>query len=255
MKRRPTPAVAGLALVAGLAFVGGCASTRVVEPTQINGAVTADSERQLVMTYTGGDCDVSTRAEAVENGPAITVRVFVTTRNGVCDAVGYIRTVVAQLSAPWGNRAVVDSTGATVPVLDGALLLRPSWLPDGYQGGTLTAGPSDDGTAEALQEWTPPDTTEIPSPGVIECRPTAAGVALAQGYGIVPAYSLLPGSQALVDGTQVTVDRDDWGDLGLYWTPPGHPSGWTVSLQSEQECSGFAPLSLDTLLRIANGLH
>ena len=123
-----------MAAAAYPAVSGAGTSTYIRDSTQISGAVTADSERQLLMTYTGGDCDISARAEAVENGPTITVRVFVTTRNGVCDAVGYIRTVVAQLSAPWGNRAVLDSTGATVPVIDGALLLRPSWLPDGYQG-------------------------------------------------------------------------------------------------------------------------
>src|ERR1019366_809554 len=265
MNRRRILAVAGL-FVPCLAFIGGCAnprgtatalsgvvpvssravasaavpssagaSTAVRDSTQIYGAVTADSERQLVLTYLGGDCDISARGAASESGSAITVRVMVKTSNGVCDTVGYIRT-------------------ATVPVIDGALLLRSSWLPDGYQGGTLTAGSPADGKAQALQEWTPPDTTETPSPGVIMCRATPAGVALAQGYGLT-AYPLFSGNQTLPDGTPATVGLDDHGDFGLYWTPPGHPVGWTISLQAEPECTGYQPLSLDTLMRIANSLR
>jgi hypothetical protein len=231
------------------------ASTTVHDSTQIYGAVTADSERQLVLTYLGGDCDSSAHGVARESGSVITVRVVVKTSNGLCDAVGYIRTAVAQLSAPWGNRAVRDTTGATVPVVDGALLLSPSWLPDGYQGGGLRAGASADGQANVLQEWTPPDMTQTASPGVITCRPTTAGIVLTQGYGIGPTSPLLTGEYALDDGTAVDVDRDDQGDFALYWPPPGHPKGWTVSLGSEQECTGFTPLSLDTLLKIASGLH
>ena len=148
-----------------------------------------------------------------------------------------------------------DPSGATVPVVDGAFLLRPSWLPDSYQGGGIRVGASEGGGAIANQEWTPPDTTETPSPGVTTCRPTAAGVVLSQGYGIAPTEQLLSGEYALDDGTSVDVDRDDQGDFTLYWPPPGHPKGWTVSLGSAPQCSGFTPLSLDTLLKIASGLH
>jgi hypothetical protein len=231
------------------------ASTRIDDSTQINGAYTADSERQLVINYVAGDCTVSARGVATETATSITVHVMVTNRNAVCSAVGYIRNAVAKLSAPWGHRVVRDPSGGVVPVVDGALLLSPSWLPDGYVGSSLTAGASADGNAYASQEWTPADTMQTSSPGVITCRPTAAGVVLTQGYGIGPTSPLLSGEYALADGTSVDVDRDDQGDFGLYWPPPGHPKGWTVSLGSEPECSGFTPLSLGTLLKIASGLH
>lgn len=230
-------------------------STRILDSTQINGAVTADSERELLVSYVGGDCDFSARGEATETATSITVRVHVKTSNGLCDAVGYMRAVAAQLSAPWGNRAVLDEAGATVPVVDGALVLRPSWLPDGYEGGAVVAGADSDGKAGVGQQWVPPDTTETPSPGVIMCRPTTAGVALGQGYDTLPAYPSLPGSQTLTNGASAKVGRDDQGDLALFWTPPGHPAGWAITLQSEQGCTGYQPLSLDTLLKIANGLH
>jgi hypothetical protein len=105
------------------------------------------------------------------------------------------------------------------------------------------------------QDRTPSDTTATPSPGVTVRRPTTADVALSQGYGIAPGYPLLPDGQALADGTPVRVDRDDWGDLGLYWSPPGHPTGWTISLQSEQGCTGEQSLPLATLMKIANALR
>jgi hypothetical protein len=232
-------------------------STYIVDSTNIRGALTADSERQLVVSYIGGACDASARGEAIENGPSITVHVLVTVLNGVCTAQGIGRTAVATLSAPWGNRVVLDSSGAKVPVVDGALVLSPSWVPAEYQGGEVFVGGSDsNGTAGAIQYWTPPDTTQTPSPGVTMCRPTTAAFTLWQGYTTMPPpYPLLPNGQRLANGTLAKVDRDDKGDLGLYWTPPGHPADWTVSLQSEEGCTGYQPLSLDTLLKIANGLH
>ena len=284
MNRRRILAVVS-PFVAGLTFIGGCANPRgaatalsavipvsspaVSSPalassaivstprdsTQIYGAVTADSERQLVIYYLAGDCTVSARGEATETATSITVRVLVTTHDGVCSAVGYIRSAVVQLAAPWGNRAVLDPAGVTLPVVDGALVLRPSWLPDGYTGGTVFISGDSDSNVGVGQQWDPPDTTQTPSPGVIMCRPTTAGFTLGQGYDMMPPYPLLPGGQTLANGTSVRVDGDDQGDLGLYWTPPGHPAGWTVSLQSEQGCTGYQPLPLDTLLRIANGLH
>jgi len=283
MNRQRALVVAGL-FIASLAIIGGCAnprgtanalsavipvsspavssaaaastalaSTDVRDSTQIYGAVTAASERELVMTYLGGDCDVSARGDAIENGSTITVHLRVKTSNGPCDAVGYVRTVVAQLSAPWSNRSVFDDTGATVPVVDGALLLRPSWLPDGYQGGGITVGASEGGSATANQEWGPPSITATSAAGAVSCPPSP-GVSLLQGYGITAGDRVLPGSYSLVDGASLTVTRDQFNSLDLYWTPPGYPKGWTVALQSTPEC-GSPVVPLDTLMKIANSLH
>jgi hypothetical protein len=118
-------------------------STSILDSTQIRGAVTADSPRQLVISYIGGACDASARGEAAENGPSVVVHVLVTVLHGVCTAQRVGRTAVAPLPAPWGGRVVTDSTGATVPVLDGALLLHRSWLPAGYEGGFAFVDGSD----------------------------------------------------------------------------------------------------------------
>jgi len=229
------------------------ASTRIDDSTQINGAYTADSERQLVINYVAGDCTVSARGVATETATSITVHVMVTNRNAVCEAVGYIRNAVAQLSAPWGHRVVLDSSGAVVPVVDGVLLLSPSWLPAGYQGGQIVAGGTDGKVGEA-QEWGPAAAASNSS-AATTCQPAPAVVSLAQGDGDLPAFSAPPGSQTLANGTLAMVERDDQGDLSLDWTPPGRPGSWMISLQSEPGCPGYQPLSLDTLLKIANSLH
>jgi hypothetical protein len=51
-----------------------------------------------------------------------------------CADVGYGRTVTIELPEPLRDRPVVDgATGKERPVIDAALLLRPSWLPAGYR--------------------------------------------------------------------------------------------------------------------------
>jgi len=191
----------------------------------------------------------------MESGSSITVHVLVTTRNAMCPAVGVGRTATAELSAPWANRVVRDLTGATVPVVDGALLLRPSWLPDGYQADPIQVS-EDDGHVGVGQDWRPPVVTARSSTGIGSCTAGTSAVGLGQGVGSAPAVAtLLPGSYALADGTPVSVYRDDQGELVLNWTPPHHPTGWIVALQSFGQCTGDQPLSLDTLLKIANGLH
>ncbi len=208
-----------------------------------------------MLSYVGGICDVSARGEASENGPSITVHVLITVLNGACTAQGFSRTVIARLSAPWDNRVVRDLTGATVPVVDGTLLMHPSWLPDGYQADPIEVSESD-GKVGVGQEWRPPLVTSLSSAGISSCTAGTAAVGLGQGLGSAPLHEqLLSGSYALADGTPVSVYRDDQGELGLYWTPRDHPKGWIVALQGFGQCASDQPLSLDTMLKIANGLR
>lgn len=249
-----SPAVSSPA-VSSPAVSSASGSTYIRDSTQISGAVTSASERELVVSYVGGVCDVSARGGAIESGSSITVHVWVTTRNAICTAQGFGRTATAQLSAPWGNRVVRDLTGATVPVVDGALLLRPSWLPDGYQADPIEVSASD-GNVGVGQDWRPPLVTALSSAGISSCTAGTSAVGLRQGLGSAPLIDpLLPGSYALADGTRVSVYRDDQGELELHWTPPHHPNGWIVALQAFKQCEGDQPLSLDTMLKIANGLH
>jgi len=83
----------------------------------------------------------------------------------------------------------------------------------------------------------------------------AAVVSLAQGDSDLPPYPTLPGTQTLTNGALAIVEHDDQGAPTLDWTPPGYPGSWMIRLQSVQGCPGSQPLSLDTLLKIANSLH
>jgi len=244
---------AGSPVQSSAAASSATAATYVEDSTQINGAYTADNERQLVINYVAGDCTVSAHGVATETATSITVHVKVTTRNAICEAIGYIRNAVAPLAAPWGHRVVVDQSGAVVPVVDGAFLLSPSWLPAGYQGGQIVAGGADGRVGEE-QEWGPPETAANSS-GPTTCQPTPAVVSLAQGDSDLPPYPTLPGTQTLTNGALAIVEHDDQGAPTLDWTPPGYPGSWMIRLQSVQGCPGSQPLSLDTLLKIANSLH
>jgi hypothetical protein len=230
------------------------ASTTVRVSTQLYGVIASGA--QLVISYLGGDCDVSARGSATETAASIVVQVHVTSSDGICSAVGYLRSVTVQLNSPWNHRAIVDDTGATVPTVDGALLLQPSWLPTSYEADLASAGQSSDGSenAVAVTDYAVPTPSASPS-GQPQCQPGPGDVQLEQGYGITPGYPPLAGAYALADGTAVTVDRDDQGLVGLYWTPPNRPAGWSVGLQASTRCLGDAPVPLTTLMRIANGLH
>jgi hypothetical protein len=206
-----------------------------------------------VISYMGGACDVSARGYADEAGSAIAVHVLVTTRQAACPAIGFLRTVAAQLAGLWGEQHVVDSQGASVPTIDGALLLTPGWLPDGYRGGAANVGATD-GTTTAAQTWAPPEVDATPA-AAVACHPEAAGVELVQGYGVIPHYALLPGSHVLANGSTVRVERDPKQNVGLYWTPPHHPAGWTAALYSYSRCGGDTPVPLETLITIADSLH
>ena len=229
-------------------------STTVRDSTQLNGVIASGT--QLVISYIGGACDVSARGSAAESAASIIVQIHVTDSGGVCPAVGYLRSVTVHLSSPWNQRRIVDDTGAAVPTVDGTLLLQPGWLPAGYAVDLVSAGQSSDGSdnAVAVTDYAVPTPSASPS-GQAHCQPGPGDVQLEQGYGITPGYPPLAGAYALADGTRVTVDSDDQGLVGLYWTPPHRPAGWSVGMQASTRCQGDVPVPLATLMQIANGLH
>jgi hypothetical protein len=232
----------------------GVESTSVRDSTQLYGVIASGT--QLVMSYLGGDCDVSARGSATETATSIAVQVHVTSSDGICSAVGYLRSVTVALNSPWNHRAIVDDTGAAVPTVDGALLLQPGWLPTGYEADFVSAGESSDESdnAVAVTDYAVPTPSASPS-GQPQCQPGPGDVQLEQGYGITAPYPPLPGAHALADGTPVTIDSDPQGLVGVYWTPRNRPAGWTVGLQASTRCQGDVPVPVATLMQIANGLH
>lgn len=228
------------------------------DTTQINGVLVTAGGRELSIDYVGGDCDWSASARADETSSGITVHVLIEVAgNGLCDAVGYARTANAVLDSPWNGRRIVDITGATVPTMDATQLLQPTWLPPGYVlQGIAQVGASDD-NVDAGETWSIP--SSVPSRNSA-CTPSQDPLSIREGVlgPQPPGYPTVPGRYS-VNGQPATLQRAndpfDTGALFLSWTPPNHPSGWTVTVSASPQCQGDTPLATDTVLRFANGLR
>jgi hypothetical protein len=118
-----------------------------------------DGERALLLSFTGaapgrGDCESDYVGVAEVKPQRVVVRIDAvpdpaTRPDQICPAIGYARTVRVELPEPLDGRVVVDArTGKPGPLLDGAALLVPSAIPDGY------AFSSEFGSYGAGASWT-----------------------------------------------------------------------------------------------------
>jgi hypothetical protein len=228
------------------------------DSTQINGALVLKGGRELSIDYVGGDCDLSASARADETSTAITVQVLVKDSGGMCEAIGYARTVNAPLNSPWAGRRIVDITGTTVATMDATQLLQPTWLPPAYVSeGIAQVGASDD-NVDAGETWSVP--SSVPSLGATSCKPSQDALSIREGVlgPQPPGYPTVPGTY-VVNGRPATLQRAndpfDIGALTLSWTPPDRPSGWTITVSASPQCQGDLPLTSNTVLRFANGLR
>ena len=228
------------------------------DSTQINGVLVAAGGRDLSIDYVGGDCDVSVSARVHETSTAITVHVLVKDSGGICEAIGYARTVNAELDSPWNGRRIIDITGAAVPTMDATQLLQPTWLPPGYVLQGIAQVSASDRNVTAGETWSIP--SSVPSPDANTCKPSQDALSMTQGVlgTQLPGYPKVPGSY-LVNGQPATLQRAndpfDVGALSLSWTPPDRPTGWTVTVNTSPQCQGDLVLTSDTVLRFANGLR
>lgn len=116
-----------------------------------------DGDRALLLSFTGaapgrGDCESDYVGVAEVEPERVVVRIDpvpdpATRPDRICPAIGYTRTVRVELPEPLDRRVVVDAqTGGPGPLLDGAALLVPSAIPDGYtytsESGSYGAGAS-----------------------------------------------------------------------------------------------------------------
>ena len=152
-----------------------------VPQQSLNGIRTIRGGRGLRIFFTGGapfapgnPCSVRYHASHTETRTAVHVRlVGDDPEPGVfCYAIGYGRQTAIALSAPLEGRQVTVN-GARQPVFDGAHLVRPSWIPHGYQ---VRDYPGLSGTSWT-RTWSPP----VLPPTDDRCTPTAMGLQLTQG--------------------------------------------------------------------------
>ncbi|MGZ4693983.1 MAG: hypothetical protein ACXWA3_10175, partial [Acidimicrobiales bacterium] len=99
-----------------------------------------------------GGCRSDYQAVATETDQAVTVTVHGTRVDPCPDQIQYGRSVRVALAAPLGDREVLDGAGgAPAEVFDGARLLHPTWLPDGWE--QILDHPAVFGTGSPVAGW------------------------------------------------------------------------------------------------------
>ena len=218
----------------------------------IEGLRTDPDGRGLVAAYVGGACDGPDSLLVEETDDRVDVAVRVLPRPGddegtICPAVGIGRTVRADLAEPLGDRAVYAS-GKLVEPYDGADLVVPSRLPDGF---VLLSESSNPGSGGWTQTYGTPRADGLAEP----CRPDQRSLSIATGQRVRDAFSA---PYFLDEGP---VDAGD-GDARLYSQGSTGPvrylalevAGQPVSVSYSSDCGGTAP-SAQELVDIANALR
>ena len=232
------------------AIVAGPSPVRAGDGPRIEGLRTESDERGLVATYLGGACDGPASLLIEESGDRVDVAVQVLPGPGgdegtTCPAVGIGRSVRADLAEPLADRTV-SADGEQIKPYDGANLVVPDRLPDGF------ALRSETGSREATgwtQTYGPPRDERLGAP----CRPGQRSLSVSTG----PRVNDFSAAYFRDDGP---VDAGD-GDARLYSQGGGsvryvalRVSGQPVSLSYAADCGGAAP-SVEELVEIADGLQ
>lgn len=212
---------------------------------------TSADGRELIAAYTGGVCDGPASLLVKESDGRVDVAVQVLPRPGddentVCPAAGIGRTVSADLDQPLGDRDLY-SAGRRVEPYDGADLVTPGRLPDGFVLRSESGSPD---ATSWTQEYGLPREDGLGGP----CRPEERSLAVSTGPRVLDAFS------ASYFNDEGPVDAGD-GQARLY-SQTGAPvrylglqvDGQPVSLSYGADCSGPVP-SVQELLDIAEGLR
>lgn len=207
--------------------------------------------RGLVAAYVGGACDGPASLLVEESDERVDVAVQVLPRPGYdentgCPAVAIGRNVRADLDEPLGDRDIY-SAGQPVEVYDGADLVLPSRLPDGFVLGSETGTPDGDAWT---QTYGSPREDGLGGP----CRSGQRSLSVSTGQRLRDAFS----APYFRDDGPVNVGD---GDARLYSQGNGtvrylalQVDGQPVSLSYSADCGGPAP-SIQELVDIAESLR
>lgn len=238
-----------LALACAL-LLNGCTAGGTPERVQPPEGLRTDPDgHALVASYTGGACDGADRLAVSESTKAVEVSVRVKPDgedDAVCPAVGVPRVVRAELSSPLGDRTVLVE-GKQVRPFDGAALVMPTRLPDGYalrsEAGTLNA-------SSWTQHYGPRGRGESGS----GCRTGDRTISISTGPRVLEAF------RASYFTDEGPVKAGD-GPARLYIQGEGPArhlalrlKGAPVSLSYSADCGGPTP-TRDNLLALAAGLR
>ena len=251
-----------LVLAAFLAAPGcdGGATRPVVEAAPRVEGVRTDGDRGLLLTFVGGPpvtdipdpCAGSYRTDVDEtaDGVVVTIRTLPANipspREFVCPAMGYFRTVSANLVRPLGDRRMIDgATGEVRRPFDSTTLRRPGFLPSGWL--LRNEGPGFDQTERSAtwrRTFGPPPLPPVDN----RCAETVAAVTVSQGP---PALLPTVGDPVTVQGVPGIVTHDPNSGATISWVERGQ----TISVTDTPGCAGTRPTGVDVLLLIAEGLQ
>lgn len=239
----------------------------VMAPGGPTGTRTSADGRSLLITFVGGApyvdgqaCTVAYRAEAVESGDEVGVRLSSNApappedEPWGCTDEGYFRSVEVDLDAPIGERVVVEADSQRrLEVFDGSLLAEPTWMPDGWSLRNEQAGYPDPETASYWKRTWGPE--PVPPTGDT-CTPTDGPLSLTQGP--------VSGPEREVDHLRAVSTHDVGGATATYYEgPPSAASqvalawesnGQKFLVSSGPSCFDEGAASRDRLLQFARAL-
>lgn len=240
------------------------------EPAQLgqgswSGARTSPDGRRLLIVLVGGPayreddpCTVAYDADVQESASEVRMTIMSASPPAQgefgCTSEGHFRSVEVTLAASLGTRRLIEvQFDREQPVFDGARLLEPTWLPDGFVLGTEAAGYPD---PEEVRSWQRTWSEAERPPGEDGCAAGASPIVFTQGAAsLVDAYpSNGEEPRRTHDVNGATATYYDGGTMGinrLAWTRGGE--GYVLA--SRPSCVGDTPAAEDTLVRIARGLE
>lgn len=138
-------AVAAVSLLVSCDASMDSASNESAGPAWDTARTSTDGE-SMVIVFTGGQeydpsnpCSLDYRADVTESAGAVTVGLIAVRPPApsddevACAALGYPRRLEVSLAEPLGGRLLIErGSGVVRPVFDGAQLLEPGWLPEGW---------------------------------------------------------------------------------------------------------------------------
>jgi hypothetical protein len=260
--------LAGTRIVAVAVCVGSCgmvgSSSNESAGSSWDAARTSSAGRSVVLVFTGGPdydpadpCSSNYRVRVDERDDRVVLG-LVTIKPDVdrsadvddvgCVALGYPRTITAQLDAPLGTRTVIDSfRDAVRPVFDGTRLLQPRMLPEGW---VLRSEGVAYPTADTSQVWSqgwglPTNDSDMCSPGfgVIQGSPQAVEALPVEmgGQTMVGTFDINGATAAQTATPERQTER-------LTWT-----IGDTAVAVIARTCA--EPLDLDLMLSFARSIE
>lgn len=240
------------------------------EPAQLgpgswSGARTSLDGRSLLIALVGGPeyregqpCTVAYDADVDESPSEVRLTMLSASPRAQgevgCTSEGHFRSVQVTLAEPLGARRLIEvQFDREQPVFDGARLLEPTWLPDGYA--LRTEGPGYP-APEEVRSWQRIWSGAERPPQDNRCAPGASPISLTQGSASLveeyPSNGEEPRRTHDVGGATATYyDGGTMGINRLAWTR-GEEGFVLASMPS---CADDTPAAEDTLVRIARGLE